>query len=228
MNRILANATSVVLVLCALVVTGLVARRELGLGSAADAAPREPRLISGWEPLSQGPGSLLGPAEAPTRLVVFSDFQCPFCAQAAPNLQALVARNPGKVSVVFRHLPLESIHPHAFAAAMASACANEQGRFSQYHDELFREQEKIGTKAWDAFAAQAKVPDLPAFRRCVQEERFRPDVQKDLDAAKRLGLGSTPSTIVNGWVVEGAVSVFELEKLLENTTGTGTGAVASN
>lgn len=210
MKKHLDTVLTAVLVLCALVVTALVVRREFFAPEPAAAARPEPREIEDWRRLAET-GIVVGDPAAPVRIVEFSDFQCPFCARVAPDLRALVEERPGEVALVFRHLPLEAIHPHAFDAAVASTCAAEQGRFEPMHDLLFERQAEIGTVAWGDFAAEAGVPDADAFAACLESEPVRERVRADASEAERLRIGGTPTLIVNGLAFEGALPRAELE-----------------
>jgi protein-disulfide isomerase len=204
-------ATSVVLVCCAVVVTGLVIRRELFQDRAAGAAQAQaPREIRQWKQVAAA-GSVIGRPDAPVKIVEFSDFQCPFCARIQTSLDEIRAKYPDQVAIVYRHYPLEAIHPHAFGAALAAACAEEQGRFKPYHDALFQRQDSIGTTGWDRLAEAAGVPDLPAFRECVESKRFKGRVDEDVKVANRIGVQGTPSLIINGTMVYGASSVEDIE-----------------
>ncbi len=87
-----------------------------------------------------GAGAVKGKADAPVKIVEFSDFQCPFCARAFPTIQQVQKEYGDKVVLVYRHLPLTSIHPRAHITAQASECARDQGKFWEFHDELFGKQ----------------------------------------------------------------------------------------
>lgn len=219
----LANVLTVVLTVCALVVTGLVVRREFFPPQPAD--PTAERAVKGWEPLAAGT-SVLGAAEAPVRIIAFSDFQCPFCARVNEGLERVRANDPQRVAVVFRHFPLESIHPHAIAAANAAECAGAQGRFEPYHDALFAAQDSIGKRAWDGFAQEAGVPDLAEFGRCVAEGRFRARVVADQKAGEKLGISGTPSFIFEGRMISGADAPDRLDAWVKEALKKG-GTVAS-
>jgi len=135
----LLNVAVAVLTLCALVTTGLVARREL---STPWTAPAPGVRIPDWRSFTRE-GHRMGPAEAPVTVVVFSDFQCSFCAVLMDRLRTIREARPDEVSVVYRHFPIEG-HQHAAPAARASECAAEQGRFEPFHDALFAAQDSIG------------------------------------------------------------------------------------
>lgn len=196
----LQNAMTGVMVLCALTVTTLLLRQQMAPSTAEAAVPVT--KVQDWRPLSQV-GNRMGPAQPRLTIVEFSDFQCPFCAQAAEALAGVRERHPD-VTVVYRHLPLPS-HPHAFAAAVASECAAEQGRFQAYHDHLFQHQDSIGVTALDVVAQRTGVPDLDRFRACLGEDGPRNRVNRDRATAIRLGVNGTPAFITNGKMFSGSM-----------------------
>lgn len=200
MRKRLSDLLTATLVACAIVVVGLVAHRKLA--PAPPGAAVEIREVANWEAIG-AVGSLLGPPEADVRIVEFSDFQCPFCAQVRTDLQRLRQDHPGRVTIVYRHLPLEAIHPHAFGAALAAECAGAQGRFEAYHNALFERQDSIGIRSWKAFATEAGVPDVESFGACMEEEHFRERVEMDARAAEEIGVAGTPAFILNGKLVMG-------------------------
>jgi protein-disulfide isomerase len=157
-------------------------------------------------------GTLIGAADAPLKIVEFSDFQCPACARAHTGIADLLADHPGEVAILYRHFPLTTIHPHAFAAALASECAGEQGRFREYHDQLFARQKSIGSTSWRIYAADAGIADLDAFDQCVMTSRFRSRVLKDRAAGERALVQGTPAFIFQGRMVVGAGAPEEIRK----------------
>jgi protein-disulfide isomerase len=212
-GSILSNVATGVLVVCAVAITALVARREFFMAPPASGAVTELRQLDRWSHLAET-GARMGPADAPVVIVEFSDFQCRFCAVVQTALAAIRTRYPERVAVVYRHFPLDAIHPHARAAANAAECAGEQGRFEAYHDALFAAQDSIGRTPWERFAEITAVADLDAFRRCIEENRYGVRVEQDAQLAAQLGLEATPTLIVNGVVYTGAPSEAELERLV--------------
>src|SRR4051794_4042673 len=85
----------------------------------------------------------MGPSHAPVTVVEYGDFECPNCKQAAPGVKLLLQRFPGRVRMVWRHFPLEEVHPHALHAALASEVAAAQGKFWPMHDLLFENQRHL-------------------------------------------------------------------------------------
>jgi len=159
-------------------------------------------------------GPSLGPDTAPVTIVEFSDFQCPFCARSGPVVKQVVERFPGQVRVVYRHFPLDSIHPRARPAAEASACASEQGRFWEYHDALFANARALEDADLERYAAELGL-DEGAFQDCVAEGRYRQAVERDLADGRSAGVSGTPSFFINGRLLGGAQPLEEFVRVIE-------------
>lgn len=194
------NGALVVLTLCAVIVTGLVVRREFFAPP-----PGQPRAttVEDWREYARD-GHRMGPADAPVTVVVFSDFQCRFCAVLMASLRDLRNAYPDEVAVVYRHFPLSN-HEHAAAAARASECAGAQGRFEPFHDALFASQDSIGAISWDRFASEAGVKDLAAFRACTMNSAPSPALARDSAAGGRLRVSGTPTLLINDQRFQGAL-----------------------
>jgi protein-disulfide isomerase len=213
---LIGNVLTGVLVVCALVMTAVVVRREFFQPAApAASALAEVRETDRWDELTASEGHWDGPADAPVRIVEFSDFQCRFCASVQPTLDAVREKYGDRVSVAYRHFPLDAIHPHARGAGLAVECAGEQGRFKAYHDALFARQDSIGTTGWDAFARAAAVPDLAAFDACLAEGRWNDRVAAHLGLGEAVGVRATPTLVVNGRILAGAVPLADLERVID-------------
>ena len=156
----------------------------------------------------------LGPVNAPVTVVEFSDFQCPFCQRAAPTFKTLRARYGDRIRFVWKDFPLTQIHPDAFDAAMAGHCAGEQGKFWEYHDKLFANQTALDREALKRYAAEGGL-DAAKFSACIDSGKYRPRVQSALDSGVRLGVGSTPTTFINGRPVSGAQDVEVFAAVIE-------------
>jgi protein-disulfide isomerase len=145
----------------------------------------------------------LGAANAPVTIVEFSDFQCPFCQRVAPTLKRITETYGDKVRVVWKDFPLTSIHPEAFKAAEAGNCAREQGKFWEYHDRLFANQQALQPDALKAHAAAVGL-DTAQFNACLDSAKYSDRVQEHIGAGARLGINSTPALFINGRPVTGA------------------------
>ncbi len=163
-------------------------------------------------------GPALGPEDAPVTIVEFSDFQCPFCARAGPIVKALNAKYPEQVRIVYRHFPLDSIHPRARPAAEASACADEQGAFWPFHDLLFANTRALSDEDFARYAGEVGI-DAEKFAQCMSEERHKDQVERDLQEGRRVGVSGTPSFFVNGRMLGGAQPVEEFVRLIEDELG---------
>lgn len=209
-------AANVVLIVCAVTVTGLVVRQDLFPPSRARPRPHTEQ-VSDWRRYA-AQGHRSGPAAAPVDIVVFSDFQCPACRILAGYLDAIRMEFPDQVAVVHRHAPLP-IHQYAVAAAQASECAARQDRFEQFHDALFQAQASIGTLPWSRFAQVAGVPDEPAFDRCMAETAPVAALQRDTADAHALKLNSTPTWMVNGVLFRGTPPMDTIRAYVRQAAG---------
>jgi protein-disulfide isomerase len=138
-----------------------------------------------------------GPAQAPVTIVEFSDFHCPYCRAVQPTLTQLLRKYPGKVRLVYRHLPLDGLHPQARHVAEASWCADQQQKFWAFHDQVYA----AGPDASDAALARlakASGLDMGEFESCLASGRAREPVQKDVEEGSGHGLTGTPGFFVNG------------------------------
>lgn len=204
------NAAMVVLVGCALVVTGLVVRREL---FSTPVVPQPPQRVEDWPEYGRF-GNRIGPADAKVTVVVFSDFQCGYCAVAAERMRALLREYPGDLAVVYRHFPLRT-HAQAVPAARASECAAAQGRFEPFHDALFNKQDSIGAIPWARYAMAAGVEDLRGFDRCVSSATPVAALERDTIAGDRLGVRGTPTILVNETRLRGTPPLDTLRSYVE-------------
>ena len=213
MKELLSNLTTGVLVLCAVLITAAVVRREFfpPPAAAAGGPSLEPRRVENARELAEG-GRLLGEADAPVRIVEFSDFQCPFCARMHPRLEALRRRHPDRVAIVYRHFPLDEIHPHARTAALAAECAGEQGRFAEMTSLLFARQDSIGVKPWAGFAAEAGVRDGAAFDACLRDGRHAAAVERDAALGRATRVEVTPTLVIGGTLYPGVLDSAALER----------------
>lgn len=161
---------------------------------------------------ADGPG--IGPENAPVTIIEFSDYQCPFCKRAEPTLQQVVARYPDKVRIVYRHFPLDSIHPLARPAAEAAACAGDQDKFWEFHALIWEATPELGPEKLTEMAA-ALALDAEAFGACVDERRFQGQVEKDLSDGQAAGVNGTPAFFVNGIPLSGARSLDDFVRVIE-------------
>jgi len=144
-----------------------------------------------------------GNPQAPVTVVVFSDFQCPFCGRIEPTLAEVQKTYGDKVKLVWKHQPLP-MHPQAIPAAEAAEAAREQGKFWEMHDKLFQNQQQLGAQPYDQFAKELGL-DVGRFDASRQSGRGRARIQEDQAVAGRIGVDGTPTLFVNGERIVGAV-----------------------
>jgi len=145
----------------------------------------------------------LGGANAPVTVIEFSDFQCPFCLRVAPTLKRLHEAYGDRVRIVWKDFPLTSIHPEAFKAAEAGQCAREQGKFWEYHDRLFANQQALQPEFLKKYAVELGL-DAAAFNACLDTAKYAERVQEHMGIGNALGVASTPSLFINGRLLAGA------------------------
>lgn len=133
---------------------------------------------------------------APVTLVVFSDFECPFCRQTHPLLQRALREHDGQVQLVFKHYPL-SMHERAVPAAIAASAAHRQGKFWEMHDTLFEHQEALTDADLERYARDLNL-DLDRFRADVADEEMLAAVERDKALGRTLEVQGTPTLFVNG------------------------------
>ena len=145
----------------------------------------------------------IGPASAPVTLVEFSDFQCPFCQRVAPTLKQVKQKYGDKVRLVWKDFPLTQIHPQAFKAGEAAHCAAEQGKFWEYHDRLFANQQLLEPNDLKQHAADLGL-EPKAFNSCLDTSKYGERVRDGVAEGSRLGVNSTPMIYINGRALSGA------------------------
>ena len=162
-----------------------------------------------------------GDENAPVTVVVFDDFQCPFCKkffdETLPKLKEDYI-DTGKVKYVFRHFPL-SFHQNAQKAAEAAECAGEQGKFWEMHDMLYSHQDALSVDDLKNYASQLGL-DTEQFNQCLDSGKYKDKVQNDFNMGVQVGVSGTPTFFINGEKLVGAqpYSVFQqvIDSKLQN------------
>lgn len=155
-----------------------------------------------------------GPSAAPITIVEFSDFQCPFCSRLNPTLEQAVNKYGDKIRIVFRQFPLP-MHANAAKAAEAALCANEQGKFWEMHDAMFKDQAGLAVDALKTKAASLGM-DAKAFGECLDNGKESGAVQTDIKAGTEVGVSGTPAMFINGRMLSGAVPIERLSEVIDD------------
>ena len=138
-----------------------------------------------------------GPANAPVTLVEYGDYECPYCGEAHPIVQAIQREMGNRIRFVFRNFPLTQVHPHAQVAAEAAEAAGAQEAFWPYHDRLFEHQRDLSTHALIGHARDLRL-SLDRFERALEQHAFEERVRADFMSGVRSGVNGTPTFFVNG------------------------------
>ena len=152
-----------------------------------------------------------GPDHAVVTVVEYGDFECPACAAAEPAVRRLRELHAGELRFVFRHFPLEDVHPHALLAAEAAEAAAAQGQFWAMHDRLLANSRHLERRRLDEFAAEIGL-DVARFKAELDDDIYRQRIREHQDGARRSHLRGTPAFFVNGVFEEVGVELRELFK----------------
>ena len=160
------------------------------------------------------PARVRGNPKAKVMIVEFSDFQCPYCGRVEGTLKSVLAKHQDTVALAFRDYPLSQIHPFAYGAAEASRCAGEQGKFWEYHDLLFGDQNGLDRNGLIAKAAKLQL-DAKQFDACISSEKYKTSIQQDNQEGMRAGVNGTPGFFINGVFLNGAQPESAFEKAIQ-------------
>ncbi len=154
-----------------------------------------------------------GPADAPITLVEFSDFQCPYCLLATPQLKAVLDQYPRQVKLIFKQFPLD-IHSQAALAAAAALSAHKQGKFWPMHDALFASRTDLSRPTILALASAVGL-DIKRFEADLDSAEIKKAVARDMDDGFKVGVSSTPTLFIDGQHYNGPIKLESLKPLLE-------------
>lgn len=142
-------------------------------------------------------------------MIEYSDFECSYCGRHNPTVLSLLDAYGDDIALVYRHFPL-SFHPEAMPAALASECAADQGKFWEFADAMYENQDLLGDDYYYQLAEENGL-DMDTFTTCYENAEHTDDVNEDIQTGSDAGVSGTPATFVNGVLVSGAQpqSVFE-------------------
>lgn len=203
------------------IVLGMAMNGKLAIGALAKTAsptvqqptgnvptpPSNPEPVAGPVRPVDATDHVLGPTDAKVTVIEYSDFECPFCKRFFPTVKQLLQEYPKDVRFVYRHFPLNSIHPSAQKAAEGTECAAKLGgndAFWKLHDKIF---ERAPSITPDVVVSLAKEIGLNEgqFKTCLDSGEMAAKVNKDLQEGSAAGVQGTPATFINGSLISGAV-----------------------
>lgn len=166
------------------------------LEQGAKAAPTQPGFKAADITIDGAP--FLGDENAIVTMVEYSDYQCPFCSRHAKQVMPKLVQNyveSGKLKIVMRENPIESIHPAAKGASQAALCARDQGKYWEMHDVLFDNQRQLSITNLKAYGANLGL-DTAKFDACLDDGKYEQQVKDDLASGRALGVRGTPAFVL--------------------------------
>ncbi|MGA8029225.1 MAG: thioredoxin domain-containing protein [Bryobacteraceae bacterium] len=188
-------------------------KTEVQAIEAARASKWIPKLLDDAVAIPTTGSPSMGPDHAQITLVEFSDFQCPYCAAAVPQISALLKAYPEKVRLIFKEFPLE-MHSQADLAAAAAIAAHKQGKFWAMHDAMFANRNDLSRKNLLALAKQNGL-DVDRFETDIDSTDVRETVVRDVQDGNTAGVQGTPTLFVNGQRYNGAIVFASLKPVLD-------------
>jgi protein-disulfide isomerase len=164
--------------------------------------------------LTQGTPPQFGPPASKVIIVEFSDFQCPFCSRAATAVHDLKQKYGDKVHFVFRQFPL-SFHQNAHISAEASLAAHAQGKFWEYHDKLFANQQKLDRESLEGYAKELGL-NLGEFKKALDDKTYASAVDAEQKLGEEVAVDGTPTMFLNGKRVSNPTDLKELSKEIDD------------
>jgi protein-disulfide isomerase len=155
-----------------------------------------------------------GPVDAKVQIVEFSDFQCPYCAKAADVVHQVKEKYGDRVRFVFRQFPL-GMHPLARPAAEAALAAGSQGKFWEFHDLLFKNQQQLGRPNLEEHAKKAGL-DVAAFKKSLDDHKFGAAVDADMKLGADVKVNGTPTMFINGTRITDPASFPAVAEAIDN------------
>jgi len=174
---------------------------------------QQPSILDAPVAIPTAGSPVLGPADAPVTLVEFSDFQCPYCAAAVPQIAAVLKTYPKQVKLIFKQYPLET-HSQAALAAAAALAAQKQGKFWQMHDAMFANRDNLSRQNLLALAQKIGL-DMKRFESDLNSTEVRETIIRDVQDGDKAGVQGTPTLFINGQRYNGPIELTTLKPLLD-------------
>lgn len=167
-------------------------------------------------PVTSDDDPVRGPKDAPVQIVMFSDFQCPYCSKVEATMKQISDRYGNKVAITFRDYPLP-FHQFAEKAAEAANCAYKQGnnKYWEVHDALFANQGQLDEPSLKKTAESLGL-DMKAFSQCFESGEMKPEIEKDTAAGQSYGVNGTPASFINGRLLSGAAPFENFQHIIDD------------
>jgi protein-disulfide isomerase len=179
-------------------------------GAAAEPSPETDQTVF---KVDAGRSPSRGPKNAPVTVILFSDFECPYCSRVEPSITQLEKDFPGKIRVVWKDFPL-GMHRNARPAAIAARAAGDEGKFWQMHAKLFANQRSLDRASLEKYAQELGL-DLTKFRAALDTGKFSSEIDADMRVGQTLGIQGTPAAFINGRKIHGAYPYDTFKTVVE-------------
>lgn len=176
----------------------ILAKVNSGPAAAAQRPQADPNKV--YE-IPVGDSAVKGPKDAPVTVVMFSDFQCPFCAQAAPMVEEVIKAYPTQVNFMMKQFPLRQIHPNADPAARAAIAAGKQGKFFEMHDELYKNSRNLTPETIKGIAEKLGL-NMKQFEADMNSDAVKKQVDDEMALGAKSDVRGTPTLLINGKLVQ--------------------------
>lgn len=160
---------------------------------------------------------VFGSDDGPVKIIEFGDFQCPYSLQVAGSLNKILSEFNGRVALIWKDFA-NPVHTEARGAAIAARCADKQGKFWEYHDYLFENQDSLSRDLYNKIALELKL-DLATFNKCADGLETVELVGQGMDDGQKIGVDGTPYIIIGKRVFNYALSEEELRQAVEKELG---------
>jgi protein-disulfide isomerase len=176
--------------------------KDIAARPAAPAAAQRPQIDPNKVyQIPVASSAVRGPKDAAVTIAMFSDFQCPFCAQTAPVIEQVLAAYPNDVNFVMKQFPLRSIHPQADPAARAAIAAGKQNKFWEMHDELYKNSRTLSPETIKGLGEKLGL-DMKKFEADMNSDEVKKQVEEELALGAKSDVRGTPSFFVNGKIAQ--------------------------
>ncbi len=186
---------------------------EVATASRWGHPPAPPKLLDEAVAIPVAGSPVKGPADAQITLVEFSDFQCPYCAKAIKQLDAVLHAYPSQVRLIFKQYPLDS-HGQALLAAQAAIAANQQGKFWEMHDAMFANRTNLARPALMALAGHAGL-DMKRFAADLDSQATQKAVEHDRADGDKAGVEGTPTVFIDGQRYNGSLALEPMKSVID-------------
>jgi protein-disulfide isomerase len=164
------------------------------------------------KPPVEAKGPSRGPDKAPVTVVLFADYQCPYCSRGADTLEEVRKKHPNDLRVVYRDYPL-AFHEQAMPSAIVARCAGAQGKFWEMHDRLFAAQRELNESTYLRLASELKL-DSAKLEKCRVDPAIAKAIKDDAAAGEAAGVDGTPAFFINGVKLTGAQPAEAFEAVI--------------